>query len=135
MYIFQFKSGQQLTELAVANMVDKYRDEQNFSRGASFKSIVGYGPNGAIPHYTPSISSSLKLDHISTLVIDSGAHYWGESDVKHNYMFDKHPSMILNMIELIYLYTSCVCVLSLLYIKINIIKVGMMYVYSEIIIM
>lgn len=74
----QFKNGQQLTELAVANMVDKYRDEQNFSRGASFKSIVGYGPNGAIPHYTPSSASSLKLDHISTLVIDSGAHYWGE---------------------------------------------------------
>jgi len=65
-------------------MVDKYRGEQNFSRGVSFKSIVGYGPNGAIPHYTPSTSSSLKLDQISTLVIDSGSHYWGEceSDVK-----------------------------------------------------
>lgn len=59
-------------------MVDRYRDEQNFSRGASFKSIVGYGANGAIPHYTPSPASSLKLDHISTLVIDSGAHYWGK---------------------------------------------------------
>lgn len=62
-------------------MVDKYRDEQTLSRGASFRSIVGYGPNGAIPHYTPSISSSLKLDHLSTLVIDSGAHYWGKSDI------------------------------------------------------
>lgn len=78
-YFFRkFNKGQQLTELAVANMVDKYRDEQNYSRGASFRSIVGYGANGAIPHYTPSPASSLKLDHISTLVIDSGAHYWGK---------------------------------------------------------
>ncbi|XP_050428799.1 xaa-Pro aminopeptidase ApepP-like [Adelges cooleyi] len=78
----QFNNGHQLTELAVATMVDTYRQAQNYSRGASFKSIVGYGPNGAIPHYTPSTASSLKLDHMSTLVIDSGAHYWdGTTDV------------------------------------------------------
>jgi Xaa-Pro aminopeptidase len=91
MFLQQFKNGQQLTELAVANMVDKYRDEQNFSRGASFKSIVGYGPNGAIPHYTPSSASSLKLDHISTLVIDSGAHYWGELDII-QFFGSEHPT-------------------------------------------
>ncbi|VVC30469.1 Hypothetical protein CINCED_3A013194 [Cinara cedri] len=90
----QFRNGQQLTELAVANMVDKYRDEQNHSRGASFRSIVGYGPNGAIPHYTPSPATSLKLDHMSTLVIDSGAHYWdGTTDVTRTVHFGQ-PSTV-----------------------------------------
>ncbi|XP_046392422.1 xaa-Pro aminopeptidase 1-like [Ischnura elegans] len=90
-----------LDEAAVADDVDGYRMSQEHNQGASFETIVGYGPNGALPHYTPPrkrgtlaapgvgvvsgvplASGGLKIGNDSTLVIDSGGQYYeGTTDV------------------------------------------------------
>ncbi|PNF28969.1 Xaa-Pro aminopeptidase 1 [Cryptotermes secundus] len=76
-------AGKEWNELQVAQEVDQFRREQNLSRGPSFPTIAGFGPNGASPHYSPFESSNLlKIDGSSTLVLDSGGHYLdGTTDV------------------------------------------------------
>jgi len=71
-------AGNQWNELKVASELDKFRQEQNLSRGPSFPTIAGFGPNGASPYYSPSESSVLQIDGSSTLVLDSGGHYLGK---------------------------------------------------------
>jgi len=72
-------AGNHWDELKVASDLDKFRREQNLSRGPSFPTIVGFGPNGASPHYSPFESSNvLQIDGSSTLVLDSGGHYLGK---------------------------------------------------------
>ena len=72
-------AGNQWNESFAALELDQFRREQNLSRGPSFPTIVGFGPNGASPHYLPSESSNvLQIDGSSTLVLDSGGHYLGK---------------------------------------------------------
>jgi Xaa-Pro aminopeptidase len=72
-------AGNQWDELKVASELDKFRQEQTYSRGPSFPTIVGFGPNGASPNYSPFESSNvLQIDGNSTLVLDSGGHYLGK---------------------------------------------------------
>jgi len=72
-------AGNQWNELDAALDLDQFRREQTHSRGPSFSTIVGFGPNGASPHYSPSDSSNvLQIDGNSTLVLDSGGHYLGK---------------------------------------------------------
>ncbi|XP_063218262.1 xaa-Pro aminopeptidase 1-like isoform X2 [Bacillus rossius redtenbacheri] len=74
--------GKRWTELDVARNVDKSRLQQELSRGLSFATIAGFGPNGALPHYRPSASTSQAVDRSSTLVLDSGGQYFdGTTDV------------------------------------------------------
>jgi Xaa-Pro aminopeptidase len=74
-------AGKQWDELQVALELDQFRREQNLSRGPSFSTIAGFGPNGASPHYLPSESSNLlTIDGSSTLVLDSGGHYLGRNN-------------------------------------------------------
>ncbi|KDR14160.1 Xaa-Pro aminopeptidase 1 [Zootermopsis nevadensis] len=76
-------AGEQWDELQVAKELDQFRREQNLSKGPSFSTIAGFGPNGAYPHYLPSDSSNvLLIDGSSMLVLDSGGHYLdGTTDV------------------------------------------------------
>lgn len=69
-------------EKQVVRAIDEFRLEQNLSRGLSFPTIVGYGPNGALPHYEPS-NICRKIGTDSTLVIDSGGQYDGK---KYNFL-------------------------------------------------
>jgi len=72
-------AGNQWNELQAALDLDQFRREQNLSRGPSFPTIVGFGPNGASPHYLPFDSSNvLQINGSSTLVLDSGGHYLGK---------------------------------------------------------
>lgn len=72
-------AGNQRNELEAALELDQFRREQNLSKGPSFPTIAGFGPNGAAPHYSPSESSNvLQIDGSSTLVLDSGGHYLGK---------------------------------------------------------
>ncbi|XP_065349359.1 xaa-Pro aminopeptidase 1-like isoform X2 [Cloeon dipterum] len=80
--------GEKWTEFQVASTLDKFRYEQLLSQGASFKSIVGFGPNGASPHYRPHLNTSLVVARNSTLVIDSGGQYLdGTTDVTRTFHF------------------------------------------------
>ena len=72
-------AGDQWDEQKVALELDKFRQGQNHSKGLSFPTIAGFGPNGASPHYSPSESSNvLQIDGSSTLVLDSGGQYLGK---------------------------------------------------------
>jgi Xaa-Pro aminopeptidase len=84
---FKIAAGKELNELQFALELDQFRREQNLSRGPSFPTIAGFGPNGASPHYSPSDSSNvLKIDGSSTLVLDSGGHYLGKNNYSDTFL-------------------------------------------------
>lgn len=78
-------------------VLNQYRAEQNLSRGPSFDTIgdftlqnngqlprlifllAGFGPNGAIIHYSPSNETNAKIDNSSLFLLDSGGQYLGDS--------------------------------------------------------
>lgn len=73
----QYNEGDAFTEMDVARLINEYRYEQNLSLGNSFPTIAAFGPNGALPHYTPTISTNVQILANSTLVLDSGGQYYG----------------------------------------------------------
>jgi Xaa-Pro aminopeptidase len=73
--------GEKWTELTVSNQLDQRRREQDLNQGISFKSIVGFGPHGALPHYEPNNITAIQVDNSSLLVIDSGGHYKGRKEI------------------------------------------------------
>ncbi|MCX4330985.1 MAG: aminopeptidase P family protein [Muribaculaceae bacterium] len=75
-------SGEKLTELDMDTLGTKYRAEGENYVDNSFEMIAGYGPHGAIVHYsaTPESSSTIKPEGL--LLIDSGAQYLdGTTDI------------------------------------------------------
>ena len=75
-------SGQSLTEMDVADILLKHRKAQPLFFDISFDTIAGFGPHGAIVHYsaTPDTNSEITTD--SLLLIDSGANYLdGTTDI------------------------------------------------------
>jgi Xaa-Pro aminopeptidase len=70
-----------LTEYDVAQKFIEFRKESPDYRGESFEPIVAYGPNAALPHYSPSESDSAIIGKSGFLLIDSGAQYkYGTTD-------------------------------------------------------
>ena len=71
-----------LTEISIAEQLRKFRSEQSNFVCESFGTIAGYGPHGAIVHYSASAetNSTLKADNI--LLLDSGGQYLdGTTDI------------------------------------------------------
>ena len=64
-------------ELKVVSVLNEYRKEQQHSRGPSFETIAGFGPNGAVVHYRPTTKTNRVIDNSSLLLIDSGGQYLG----------------------------------------------------------
>ena len=64
-----------LTELDVIARLAAFRDEDPSCRDASFDTIAGSGPNGAVIHYRATEKTSRKMDKNSLLLVDSGAQY------------------------------------------------------------
>lgn len=78
----RLRENEELTELAVADILTEYRSKQELYVDESFETIAGYGPHGAIVHYsaTPESSSTVKPEGL--LLIDSGAQYLdGTTDI------------------------------------------------------
>lgn len=76
------KAGQSLTEIGVDKILTKHRSQQALYFDNSFDTIAGYGPHGAIVHYsaTPESDSAVVLGNL--LLIDSGAQYLdGTTDI------------------------------------------------------
>ncbi len=70
------------TELSIDKQLCKFRSMGKNFMGESFGSIIGYGPHGAVVHYsaTPESASTLKAENI--LLIDSGGQYLdGTTDI------------------------------------------------------
>ncbi|CAH0386347.1 unnamed protein product [Bemisia tabaci] len=69
-------------ELKMVRELNRFRREENLTRGISFPTIVAFGPHSAIPHYVPSNLTNVQVDKSNMLLIDSGGHYYdGTTDV------------------------------------------------------
>ena len=75
------KTGK-LTEVSVDRKLYEFRSQQENFVGESFGTIAGFGPHGAIVHYsaTEESASTLKADNI--FLLDSGGQYLdGTTDI------------------------------------------------------
>ncbi len=71
-----------LTEIGVAEILRKHRSAMDLFIDESFDTIAGYGPHGAIVHYSATEKSDTTIGTESLLLIDSGAQYLdGTTDI------------------------------------------------------
>ena len=47
-----------------------------------FSHSAGFGPNGAIIHYSPANETNAKINTNSLLLLDSGGQYFGRTSIK-----------------------------------------------------
>lgn len=72
----------EMDELSVAEKLEAFRCEQENYVGPSFGMIMGYGPHGAIVHYSATKETCAKLEPRSFLLSDTGGHYMeGSTDI------------------------------------------------------
>ncbi len=75
-----------MDEISVAEKLEAFRAEQPGYIGPSFSPIMGYGPHGAIVHYSATEESNAKLEAKSFLLSDTGAHFIeGSTDITRTY--------------------------------------------------
>lgn len=75
-------SGKKITELDVADILKKHRSAQPLYFDQSFDTIAGFGPHGAIVHYSATPATSVELKPDNLLLVDSGANYLdGTTDI------------------------------------------------------
>lgn len=71
-----------ISELQVVEALEEARSVDNSYRGASFATIAGSGPNGAIVHYRASEESNRVIEAGELLLLDSGGQYLeGTTDI------------------------------------------------------
>jgi Xaa-Pro aminopeptidase len=71
-----------LTEIAVVTALEAFRREEPSCVDASFDTIAGAGPNGAIVHYRVTRDTDRRLNPGELMLIDSGAQYLsGTTDI------------------------------------------------------
>ncbi|MEG1548673.1 MAG: aminopeptidase P family protein [Clostridia bacterium] len=81
-YIKQNIGKQPLSELGVAAFIEGERAKIVDAMGPSFDTICGYGPHGAIVHYSATPKSDAVLLPESFLLLDSGGQYLrGTTDI------------------------------------------------------
>jgi len=75
-------SPEPLTELDVAEILTRHRSASPMFFDNSFDTIAGFGPHGAIVHYSATTESSVTITPDNLLLIDSGANYLdGTTDI------------------------------------------------------
>lgn len=78
----RLRTGEPLTEMDVDALLIEYRSKQPEFFEPSFDTIAGYGPHGAIVHYTADEHSNATIEPHGLLLIDSGAQYlYGTTDI------------------------------------------------------
>ena len=65
------------TELSVSEKLKELRLSNDECFDLSFETIAGYGPNGAIIHYSPTPESDAEVKPEGFLLVDSGGQYKG----------------------------------------------------------
>lgn len=71
-----------LTEMGIAELLTHYRSQQPLYFDQSFDTIAGYGPHGAIVHYSATPDTDARIHTDNLLLIDSGANYLdGTTDI------------------------------------------------------
>lgn len=75
-------AGHKLTEIDVADILLKHRKAQDLFFDISFDTIAGFGPHGAIVHYSATPETNAEVTAGSLLLVDSGASYFdGTTDI------------------------------------------------------
>ena len=75
-------AGRRITETDIADILTHYRSEQPLYFDQSFDTIAGYGPHGAIVHYSATPDTDVPVGTDSLLLVDSGASYLdGTTDI------------------------------------------------------
>lgn len=70
------------TEMDVAEILRRHRSQQPLFFDESFETIAGYGPHGAIVHYSATPDTDATLQPCGLLLVDSGAQYLdGTTDI------------------------------------------------------
>ncbi len=78
----RLKENKTLTEIDVADILLKYRSQQELFFDISFDTIAGYSPHGAIVHYSATKESNSTILPKGLLLIDSGGQYLdGTTDI------------------------------------------------------
>ncbi len=78
----QMAAGAELTEMDAAEAVESCRKQQEGYCQPSFDTIAGYGPNGAIVHYSATEATNANLKPEGFLLVDSGGQYTdGTTDI------------------------------------------------------
>ena len=78
----RLQAGESLTELDMARLGTLYRSQGALYVDDSFEMIAGYGPHGAIVHYSATEESSSEIKPEGLLLVDSGAQYFdGTTDI------------------------------------------------------
>jgi Xaa-Pro aminopeptidase len=74
--------SENLTELFLADKLEKLRSEQTGFLGPSFSSIVAFKEHGALPHYSATSASDSIIGSDGILLVDSGGQYLnGTTDI------------------------------------------------------
>jgi Xaa-Pro aminopeptidase len=72
----------QLTEIGIVTALESFRREEETCVDASFDTISGAGPNGAIVHYRVTTKTDRRLNAGEIMLVDSGAQYLsGTTDI------------------------------------------------------
>lgn len=71
-----------LTEIGIVIALEAFRREEESCTDASFDTIAGAGPNGAIVHYRVTVNTDRALNPGELILVDSGAQYLsGTTDI------------------------------------------------------
>ena len=70
-------AGARINEWDASLALSRLRARFGENRGDSFNTIAGYGPNGAMMHYTPGPDKNAEIKNAGMMVVDSGGHYLG----------------------------------------------------------
>ena len=72
----------ELTEIGIVTALEAFRREEETCVDASFDTISGSGPNGAIVHYRVTTRTDRRLNAGELMLVDSGAQYLsGTTDI------------------------------------------------------
>ena len=66
-----------MAELSLAEMLQKFRSQQEEYLGPSFSAIVACNEHAALPHYSATPESDAEIRENSILLVDSGGQYLG----------------------------------------------------------
>jgi Xaa-Pro aminopeptidase len=76
-----------ITEISAAEKLEQFRGEMEHYLGPSFDPIMGYGPHGAIIHYSATPETDAALEPHGFLLSDTGGHYLeGSTDVTRTFV-------------------------------------------------
>ena len=83
LYWIELNIGKEkISELDICAKLREFRSKQEYYKGESFHSIVGYREHGAIVHYHVTEETNLTIEPNGILLIDSGGQYLdGTTDI------------------------------------------------------